>query len=166
MKDAAQAETVAMQSSPNNQGQGEDLDTLWEENMSHFHKSKKGRECAMSLAELSEILVLDEDTKKEGGSPPSDRQPEGNEAEKVKNDAYWEEQVLYNRRVISRNAALGEIERVTSWEKRFNQNASENGTSDEGTVVAYGRNLPASVWSKLAALPTAHTGSSQESIWG
>jgi hypothetical protein len=166
--------------------QGED-EALWEENMSHFHRTKKGRECAMSLAELGELLgeadvgsggsssggamerTADDDVSMLVEEGEEDRRAREVE-ERTRNEAFWAETVEYNRRVVSRADALKEIERVSSWERRWRRRPAgavpatgeasgeeeEEGEEDEqGDEVRYGRKVALDVWRKLDALRPA-----------
>jgi hypothetical protein len=80
--------------------------------------------------------------------------------------------VEYNRRVVSRDDALKEIERVSSWEKRWRRRPAggavptgeaagdedeEGEEEDEQKVgeVRYGRKMALDVWCKLDALRPA-----------
>jgi hypothetical protein len=131
----AEAEAGAADSVATKPNQAED-DALWEENMSHFHRTKKGRECAMSLAELGELLGIDGQDAATAASA-GDRQgggaggqsvdasaAEGDSEEEQRrvaaaDKAYWDEMVEYHRRTMRRGDALKELERVASWEKRW-----------------------------------------------
>lgn len=123
---AAAAVVVTKQ---NQAAEADSVDALWEENMSHFHRTKKGRECDMSLAELGELLGIDQadqaaaaavDT---GGAQPVSATGGGGEElegqQAAANEAYWAEAVEYHRRTMRRDDALREIERVASWERRW-----------------------------------------------
>jgi hypothetical protein len=125
----ASAAAAAVVTKQNQAAEADSVDALWEENMSHFHRTKKGRECDMSLAELGELLGIDEadqaavaaaDTA--GAQAVSATGGGGEELagqQAAANEAYWAEAVEYHRRTMRRDDALKEIERVTSWERRW-----------------------------------------------
>lgn len=133
------------------QQSGGEQDLLWEENISHFHKSKIGRQCAMSLAQLGELLTEDQ---AKDGSEHVFQATELSEEEMRTNETFWAGLVEFNRRQLSRSDALMEIERIASWEKRWNRDSSAAEASDvDGeSIVRYGRTVPVSAWLKLEAL--------------
>jgi len=138
------------------------VDELWKEKVDHFNRTKKGRECTMSLGELGELLFEDAGSSDE---KPTDAQ---DEEERKNNEAYWAQVVHYNQRHIRREDALREIQRVVSWEKRLDQqhpqgreggpvcpNEPREGEDDDEEVDWCGKTLTRQVWFKINALPVA-----------
>ncbi len=118
-------------------------DALWEENILHFQKSRQGRDCLMSLQELSSLLS---DEQEELGSPtvePSEEDIQIMEAIQVEasdkeasrqqercNKIFWAGLVEFHNRIMSRSDALREIERLHSWDKRLTLLSSHSNTMD------------------------------------
>ncbi len=139
---AAAAAAAAVVTKQNQAAEADSVDALWEENMSHFHRTKKGRECDMSLAELGELLGLDQadqaavaaaDTA--GAQAVSATGGGGGEElagqQAAANEAYWTEAVEYHRRTMRRDDALREIERVASWERRWKHHQRQRQRQDD-----------------------------------